>query len=167
MGGKKKEKQLEADKAELLEIFEGRELGPAELRKIIDLATRIPSEIYFSIFLAYAWSKTHDGSLNMGDLMLGTLGGFTLAPALQGNIVANAWAIAYLAGLGWNFADPLDGLEEFLYNTGDAANDVFRRANELRADGPKINQCMIAGGTWNVETRTCDFPEPPTVPPTE
>lgn len=75
------------------------------LKSIINFLSRLPPESYLSVILTIAWSKTHEGPINQNDLLLGSLGGFTLPSALQGSTVANTWAIAYLGGLGFNFID--------------------------------------------------------------
>lgn len=124
----KKKKQLEKDKQDLLEILTGKELGPEQLRSILDIATRLPPEIYLSAFLIAAWSMTHKGLPNIGDVMLGTIGGFTLMPAMRGGTAANIWATSYLGALGYNAFDDLgeEIIEEITKAAEEAGEDVAR-----------------------------------------
>lgn len=75
------------------------------VENILDAASKMPKEIYLSLILSYCWSLTHKGRMNEGDLVLGSIGGFTLPSALQGGETANLWAVGYLSGLGFNFID--------------------------------------------------------------
>jgi len=75
------------------------------VKYLLEAMRSIPNEMYLSLILSVAWSKTHEGGLNTGDMLLGGIGGFTLPSALKGDLVANSWAIAYLGALGLNFID--------------------------------------------------------------
>ncbi len=123
MTKKKSEKQLDKDKERLFKILVERELGPPQLQEMMDIASRVPKEVYFSIFLSYMWSKTHPGNMNGGDIALGTIGGFTLEAALRGGTAANAWAISYLSALGFNLFDDLAA--DLVDNLSKTAAEIF------------------------------------------
>lgn len=83
------------------------------INNMLALAGSMPPEVWLSVVLSYAWSCTHDGKITKDDIVLGTIGGFTLPSALKGNEIANLWATGYLACLGLN-TDVMENLGRYV-----------------------------------------------------
>jgi hypothetical protein len=80
-----------------------------------DVLKSAPKEVWFSIILSWIWARTHGKHIpNSGDIILGTVGGFTLPSAMEGGWISNGWAAGYLSALALNFADDDDSWKHWL-----------------------------------------------------
>lgn len=115
---KSKKKTAEPDIEEMAGRLDDEMTDKEFITTLIDIAKVVPTEVYLSIILTYAWCKTHKGMINKNDVLAGSLGGFTLPSAFKGGWVSNMWAVGYLGTLGYNYVDTMidgDDIEQDIY----------------------------------------------------
>lgn len=70
----------------------------------ISLLGSVPVEVFYTIFLAWLWSRTHEGPINTGDFIAGAMGALIL-PNCWGSLTGSAIGASYLTLLGYNFSE--------------------------------------------------------------